>query len=108
MHRSGIISAPFVIAPRHFQSRKSGISPSSLSLFLLRLSTVDCQLSFLYASSMFGKPRQLESETELYEAAVRALMRRAYSVYEMKQLLGRRTDDDTLLKKVLERLKRAK
>jgi regulatory protein len=26
----------------------------------------------------------------------------------MKQLLGRRTDDDTLLKKVLERLKRAK
>jgi regulatory protein len=57
---------------------------------------------------MFGKSRQLETETELYEAAVRALMRRAYSVYEMKQLLGRRTDDDTLLKKVLERLKRAK
>jgi len=57
---------------------------------------------------MFGKSRQLETETELYEAAVRALMRRAYSVHEMKQLLGRRTDDDTLLKKVLERLKRAK
>jgi regulatory protein len=57
---------------------------------------------------MFGKPRQLESETELYEAAVRALMRRAYSVYEMKQLLGRRTEDDNLLRTVMDRLKRAK
>ncbi len=57
---------------------------------------------------MSGKPRQVESETELYEAAVRALMRRAYSVYEMKQLLGRRTEDDELLKKVMDRLKRAK
>ncbi|MGC2830116.1 MAG: regulatory protein RecX [Candidatus Acidiferrum sp.] len=57
---------------------------------------------------MFGKPRQVESETELYEAAVRALMRRAYSIYEMKQLLGRRTEDDELLKTVMDRLKRAK
>ena len=57
---------------------------------------------------MFGKPRQVESETELYEAAVRALMRRAYSVYEMKQLLGRRTEDDKLLRTVMDRLKRAK
>jgi regulatory protein len=56
---------------------------------------------------MFGKPRQLETETELYEAAVRALMRRAYSVYEMKAMLGRRTDDDSLLKTVMDRLKRA-
>lgn len=57
---------------------------------------------------MFGKPRQLETETELYDAAVRALMRRAYSVYEMKQLLGRRTEDDNLLRNVMDRLKRAK
>lgn len=57
---------------------------------------------------MFSKPRQVESETELYDAAVRALMRRAYSVYEMKQLLGRRTEDESLLKNVMERLKRAK
>jgi regulatory protein len=57
---------------------------------------------------MFGKPRQVENETELYEAAVRALMRRAYSVYEMKQLLGRRTEDDELLKTVMDRLKCAK
>jgi regulatory protein len=57
---------------------------------------------------MFGKPRQVDTETELYEAAVRALMRRAYSVYEMKQLLGRRTEDDNLLRVVMDRLKRAK
>jgi regulatory protein len=57
---------------------------------------------------MFGKPRQVETETELYEAAVRALMRRAYSVYEMKLLLGRRTEDDKLLRTVMDRLKRAK
>jgi regulatory protein len=57
---------------------------------------------------VFSKPRQVETETELYEAAVRALMRRAYSVYEMKQLLGRRTEDDKLLRAVMDRLKRAK
>jgi regulatory protein len=57
---------------------------------------------------MFGKPRQIETETELYEAAVRALMRRAYSVYEMKQMLGRRTEDDKLLATVMDRLKSAK
>jgi regulatory protein len=57
---------------------------------------------------VFSRPRQVETETELYEAAVRALMRRAYSVYEMKQLLGRRTEDDKLLGAVMDRLKRAK
>ena len=57
---------------------------------------------------MFSKPRQVESETELYDDAVRALMRRAYSLYEMKQLLGRRTEDDKLLRTVMDRLKRAK
>jgi regulatory protein len=35
-------------------------------------------------------------------------MRRAHSVYEMKQMLGRRTGDDDLLKTVMDRLKRAK
>lgn len=57
---------------------------------------------------MFGKSRRVETESELYEAAVRALMRRAYSAYEMKQLLGRRTEDDHLLGAVMDRLKRAK
>ena len=74
---------------------------------------LDFQLSTVnFLSSMLppclAKPRQVETETELYEAAVRALMRRAYSVYEMKQLLGRRTEDDKLLRAVMDRLKRAK
>jgi regulatory protein len=50
----------------------------------------------------------VETESELYEAAVRALMRRAYSAHEMKQLLGQRTEDDHLLGTVMDRLKRAK
>lgn len=62
----------------------------------------------LHPLLVFSKPRQVETETELYESAVRALMRRAYSVYEMKQLLGRRTENDDLLKTVMDRLKRAK
>jgi regulatory protein len=57
---------------------------------------------------MFGKLRKVETESELYEAAVRALMRRAYSAYEMKQMLGRRTENDHLLGTVMDRLKRAK
>lgn len=67
----------------------------------------DCYTPCTYACHMFGKRRQVETESELYEAAVRALMRRAYSVYEMKQMLGRRTEDDHLLRTVLDRLKRA-
>jgi regulatory protein len=55
---------------------------------------------------MFGKkPRQLDSETELYDAAVKALIRRAHSVHEMKQKLERRAEDKSLVKNVLDRLK---
>lgn len=55
---------------------------------------------------MFPKPRRLESESALYDAAVRILTRRAYSVHEMKQALQRRTDNDDLIKSVMDRLKR--
>jgi regulatory protein len=48
----------------------------------------------------------LETEPELYESAVRALMRRAHSVHEMKKSLERRSDDKGMVKTVLERLKR--
>lgn len=54
---------------------------------------------------MFRAPRKLDSEPELYEAAVRALMRRAHSVHEMKKSLERRTEDKSLIKSVLDRLK---
>ncbi len=54
---------------------------------------------------MFGKPRQLETEEELYQVAVRALMRRAHSVHEMKQKLGRRSENKLLVQVVMARLK---
>lgn len=59
-----------------------------------------------YASVMFGKLRQFESEAELYDAAIKILMRRAHSVSEMKKALTRRCEEEKLVKNVLERLKR--
>jgi regulatory protein len=55
---------------------------------------------------MFRAPRKLKSEPELYETAVRALMRRAHSVHEMKKSLERRSDDKAMVQAVLDRLKR--
>lgn len=55
---------------------------------------------------MLSKVRQLETEAELYSAATRILMRRAHSVHEMKQALAHRSDDDILIKNVIDRLKR--
>lgn len=50
-------------------------------------------------------PRKLTSETDLYNAALRALMRRAHSVYEMRRALERRAEDKSLVRRVLDRLK---
>ncbi len=50
-------------------------------------------------------PRKLSSEADLYNAALRALMRRAHSVYEMRQALERRADDNSMVRRVLDRLK---
>src|SRR5256712_10260185 len=54
---------------------------------------------------MFGKPRQLETESEVSDVAVRALMRRAHSVHEMKKKLERRSDNKLLVQLVMARLK---
>jgi regulatory protein len=62
--------------------------------------------SFFYASGVFGKPRQFETEAELYEASIKILMRRAHSVHEMKKALARRCEDEKIVKSVVERLKR--
>lgn len=56
---------------------------------------------------VFPKPRQLDSEAALYEAAIKILVRRAHSVYEMKQALERRSEDAALVKTVMARLKSA-
>src|SRR5712664_2583433 len=54
---------------------------------------------------MFGKRREVETEAELYDVAVRALMRRAHSVHEMKQKLERRSNNKLLVQVVMARLK---
>jgi regulatory protein len=54
---------------------------------------------------MFSKPRQLDSESALYDAAIKILTRRAHSAHEMKQTLERRCEDAALIKNVLARLK---
>lgn len=63
---------------------------------------------YFYALAVFGKPQQLETEALLYDAAIKALMRRAHSVHEMKKALTRRCEDEKLVKRVVERLKREK
>jgi len=55
---------------------------------------------------MFGKPKALETEAQVYDAAIKVLMRRAHSVHEMKKALARRCEDERIVKSVVERLKR--
>jgi regulatory protein len=54
---------------------------------------------------MFSRPRQLETEAEMYDVALRALMRRAHSIHEMKKKLERRSDNKLLVQVVMARLK---
>lgn len=53
------------------------------------------------------KPRTIDSEPALYEAAVKILMRRAHSVSEMKKALIRKTANEDLIQKVIARLKQS-
>jgi regulatory protein len=54
---------------------------------------------------MFGKPRQVDTEADLYDIAIRALMRRAHSVSEMKKKLERRASSKLLAQVVMARLR---
>jgi len=54
---------------------------------------------------VFSEPRKLDTEQDLYDYALRILMRRAHSVHEMKQKLLRRADSELLAQVVLARLK---
>lgn len=86
--------------------RHSERSPrSEESLFVMRMHGVSASC---YASVVFGKPRQFETEAELYDAAIKILTGRAHSVSEMKKALARRCDEEKLVRSVVERLKREK
>jgi regulatory protein len=50
-------------------------------------------------------PRKASTEQELYASALRALMRRAHSIHEMKDYLGRRAQDKDSIGQVIARLR---
>src|SRR2546429_7245852 len=54
---------------------------------------------------VFSRPRKLDTEQDLYDYALRVLMRRAHSVHEMKTKLLGRADSELLAQVVLARLK---
>lgn len=50
-------------------------------------------------------PRQLATEQELYNAGLRALMRRAHSIHEMRAYLQRRSAEKEAIDRVIARLR---
>lgn len=58
--------------------------------------------------SVRGPSKKVSSEQELHALALRALMRRAHSVHEMKQYLARRCDPGDLVARVIARLREEK
>jgi regulatory protein len=50
-------------------------------------------------------PKKLNTEEELYDFAVKALVRRAHSIFEMRRALERRADAKAVVQRVLSRLK---
>ena len=52
-----------------------------------------------------SKPRQLSTEEDLYASALRALMRRAYSIHEMKEYLSLRAEEKDAVPNVIARLR---
>jgi len=52
-----------------------------------------------------SSPRQLATEPQLYASAIRALMRRAHSIHEMRRYLERRAEVKQLVSAVVARLR---
>jgi regulatory protein len=59
----------------------------------------------MLAPAMRSSLRKLETEEELYAAALRALMRRAHSIHQMRDYLTRRADDTELVTSVVAKLR---
>jgi SOS response regulatory protein OraA/RecX len=56
---------------------------------------------------MRSSPRKLSSEADLYNAAISALARRAYSIHDMRLYLERRAESKDAVRPILERLKQS-
>lgn len=98
----GLRKPDCVIQPTEWVVKK----PSAMFIRTAAVSLLYFLHRAAYSASMFGKPRQLQTEAQVYDAALRILMRRAHSIHEMKKALGRRCEDQGLVKAVVERLKR--
>lgn len=59
----------------------------------------------LYASRVRSSPRKVSTEQDLYAAALRALMRRAHSIHEMKEYLVKHAEDKDSVAQVIARLR---
>jgi regulatory protein len=57
---------------------------------------------------MRTEPKKVSTEQDLYTVALRALTRRAHSIYQMKEYLGRRAADPELVPVIVARLREAK
>ena len=57
---------------------------------------------------MRSLPRKLSGDAELYAAALRALMRRAHSTFELRTYLERRAVESAAVRRILSRLKQEK
>jgi len=57
---------------------------------------------------MRSAPRKIADDQALYTAALRALMRRAHSTFEMRTYLERRAEDTAAVRRILARLKQEK
>jgi regulatory protein len=55
-----------------------------------------------------SNPRKLSTEQQLYTSALRALMRRAHSIHEMKEYLERRAENKDLIPPIIARLRELK
>jgi regulatory protein len=52
-----------------------------------------------------SQPRRLSTEPELYASALRALMRRAHSIHQMRDYLNARAEDKEVVSTVIARLR---
>jgi regulatory protein len=68
----------------------------------------DSRENFYAGRAMRPQPRTIDDEAELYAAALRALMRRAHSTFEMRTYLERRAVEPESVRRVMARLKQEK
>jgi regulatory protein len=72
----------------------------------------DFRKNFYAGRAMRSEPRKVSSEAELYATALRALMRRAHSTFELRNYLERRalgsSIEEGAVRRVLARLKQEK